>query len=229
MISRATVRLPHKHGIGIFTPPLQFYDVAFDFICRFYAASRRGVSNSYAVRIHMGERALVVGEQPSMGLALSMNAMTYAEEFRGMGAGPKLSPGPPASYLLPKFESFAVMPFLRPGPEVVNESIPVFFVGRNRDGLWVARDAKGKRGGIFWRKQSALRFANRSAGPTGCALVFPQARFELDIENAGNPVVAHLGPLLHLATRPRQRTAAFIGKMTQAVMRRLKDFRVPLH
>ncbi len=153
-----------------------------------------------------------------------MNAMTYVEEFRGMGAGSKLSPGPFASDLLPKF---AVTPFLRPGPEVVNESILVFFIGRNRNGLWVARDARGKRGGIFWCKQSALRFANRNAGPTGCALVFPQARFELDIENAGNPVVAHLGPLMRLVMRPRQRTAAFIGKLTQAVKRRLRGFRVP--
>jgi len=161
-----------------------------------------------------------------------MNAMTYVEEFRveefrGMGAGPKLSPGPLASDLLPKFEGFAITPFLRPGPEVVNESIPVFFIGRNRDGLWVARDAEGKLGGIFWRRQSALRFANRSASPTRCALVFPQARFELDIENAGNPVVAHLGPLMRVAMRPLQRTAAFIGKMTQAIKRRLRDFQVP--
>jgi hypothetical protein len=160
-----------------------------------------------------------------MGPALSMKAMAHGEEFRGLSAGAKLSPGPPASDALPKGEGLAITPFLRPGPEVVHESIPVFFIGRNRDGLWVARDAEGKLGGIFWRKKSALRFAHRSAWPTGCAAVFPQARFELDIENAGNPVVAQLGPLKRLAMRPRQRTAAFIGKMTQAAKRRLQDFR----
>jgi hypothetical protein len=156
-----------------------------------------------------------------LGLALSMKAMAHGEEFCGLSAAAELSPEPLASDARPKCGDFAITPFLRPGPEVIHESIPVFFIGRNRDGLWVARDAEGKLGGIFWRKESALRFAHRSAGPIGSATVFPQARFELDIENAGNPVVAQLGPLKRLLM---QRTAAFIGKMTQAANRRLKDF-----
>jgi hypothetical protein len=155
-----------------------------------------------------------------------MNATTYHEEFRAIGAGSKRSPGSFASDVLPKFEGFVTSPFLRPDPDIVNASIPVFFIGRNRNGLWVARDAEAKRGGIFWRRQSALDFAHCNARPTGCATVFLQARFELDIENAGNPFAARLGPLMRLAMRPRQRAAALIGKMTQAVKRRLGDFRL---
>jgi hypothetical protein len=143
-----------------------------------------------------------------------MNAMTCGEELRAIGAAPKLSPGPFASDLLSKFEGSATSEFLRPGPEVVNASIPVFFIGRNRHGLWVARDAEGRHGGIFWRQQSALDFAHRSARPTGCAAVFPQVPFELDIENAGNRFAARLGSLF--------------GKITQAVKRRLGDFRLLL-
>jgi hypothetical protein len=155
-----------------------------------------------------------------------MNAMTYGEEFRAIGAAPKLSPGPFASDLLPKFEGFATSPFLRPGPEIVNASIPVFFIGRNRHDLWVARDAEGRHGGIFWRQRSALDFAHRSARPSGCATVFPQTRFELDIENAGNRFAARFGPMRRLATRTRQRAVAVAGKMAQAVKRRLGDFRL---
>jgi hypothetical protein len=161
-----------------------------------------------------------------MALALSMNAMTYREEFRAIGARSKLSPGPLASDVLPKFEGFATSPFLRPGPDIVSASIPVFFIGRNRNGLWVARDAEGKRGGIFWRRQSALDFAHCNAWSTGCATVFLQARFELDIENAGNRFAVRLGPLMRLAMRARQRTVALIGQMRQAVNRRLGDFRL---
>ena len=81
-------------------------------------------------------------------------------------------------------------------PGVVNASIPTFFVGRNRDGFWIARDAKGENGGVFLFKGSALAFARRTSWPSGCATVFPSERFELDVENHGNPLVDYLKPLL---------------------------------
>jgi hypothetical protein len=85
-------------------------------------------------------------------------------------------------------------------PAVINASIPVFFVGRNRDGFWLARDAKGEHGGIFLFKSSALAFVRRTCAPAGCATIFPSERFELDVENQGNPLVDHLKPLLRLVT-----------------------------
>jgi hypothetical protein len=85
-------------------------------------------------------------------------------------------------------------------PGVVNASIPTFFVGRNRDGFWIARDAKGENGGIFLFKSSALTFARRASRPLGCATVFPTERFELDVKNQGNPLVNYLRPLLRLLT-----------------------------
>jgi hypothetical protein len=39
----------------------------------------------------------------------------------------------------------------RPDSGVLSESIPLFFIARNRAGLWVAREAKGRTGGIFLR------------------------------------------------------------------------------
>jgi hypothetical protein len=85
-------------------------------------------------------------------------------------------------------------------PNVVNASIPTFFVGRNCDGFWIVRDAQGKNGGIFLFKSSALAFARRASRPLGCATVFPSERFELDVENQGNPLVGYFKPLLRLLT-----------------------------
>ncbi|WP_271578752.1 hypothetical protein [Bradyrhizobium sp. CCBAU 11361] len=79
---------------------------------------------------------------------------------------------------------------LRPlDPDVVSASIPAFFIGRNEAGLWVAREACGRVGGVFLFKSSAVDFANRQCAPARCALVFPVETFELDIENRGNPLI----------------------------------------
>jgi hypothetical protein len=118
-----------------------------------------------------------------------MSAMTYSDEFPGGAA--RQQPAPLGSDAAAKFEH-AVTSFARPGPDVLSRSIPVVFIGRNRDGFWVARDADGKFGGLFWRKGSALHFAKTNAGPAGCAALFPQDRFELDLENHGNPLLAGL-------------------------------------
>ncbi len=118
-----------------------------------------------------------------------MGAMAYREGFLGETAGTEPPPGAVAADMSAGLARAAVRSFDRPGADVLNEAIPVVFIGRNRDGLWVVRDAAGKFGGLFWRKASALRFAQRSAATTGCATVFPRARFELDIENACNPLV----------------------------------------
>ena len=109
---------------------------------------------------------------------------------------------------------------------IVNEAIPAFFIGRNKAGFWVARDAKGQIGGIFLLENSALSFARENSRPAGCATIFPSESFELDLENNGNPVVAYLRPLMRLATTHRRRTAAFIRKMAQAITRQFKGFHV---
>ena len=100
---------------------------------------------------------------------------------------------------------------------IVSEAIPAFFIGRNMEGFWVARDANGQIGGIFLLENSALSFASKNCRPAGCATIFPSERFELDLENNGNPLVAQLGWLKRLAMRGRQRVAAFIGKIRNAV------------
>jgi len=109
--------------------------------------------------------------------------------------------------------SLATAPFAPLDPGIVNEAIPAFFIGRNSDGFWLARDAKGKTGGIFLFERSALSFARRHSRPQGCATIFPSERFELDLENQGNLLVASLSRLMRLAAHARQRIAAVIANI----------------
>jgi hypothetical protein len=83
---------------------------------------------------------------------------------------------------------------------IISDAIPAFFIGRNRAGLWVAREAKGRTGGLFLLKSSALSFARAQSAPKGCATIFPSEKFELDLENEGNPFADRLASLMRLAT-----------------------------
>lgn len=76
----------------------------------------------------------------------------------------------------------------RPDGGVLSKSIPLFFIGRNRNGLWVAREGEGRVGGMFLRKQSALHFAQRKGAPLGCATMLLAEPIELETENLGNPL-----------------------------------------
>jgi hypothetical protein len=89
----------------------------------------------------------------------------------------------------------------RPDCGVLSDSIPLFFIGSNRVGLWIAREAGGSTGGIFLFKKSALRFPKRNSAPIGCATRFLTERFELDLENSGNRLIAWMGAALNLVTR----------------------------
>jgi hypothetical protein len=86
----------------------------------------------------------------------------------------------------------------RPNSGVLSESIPLFFIGRSRFGLWLVREAQGRTGGVFLFKRSALRFANKSSTPASYATMHLNERLELDVENHGNPLAAWL---LRIASR----------------------------
>ena len=103
---------------------------------------------------------------------------------------------------------------------IVSDAIPAFFIGRNRDGFWVARDAKGRNGGIFLLRASAVSFARALSGQTGCATIFPTDRFELDLKNSGNPLIPFLRPLMRLALHLQQRAFAGAGQIAAAIERR---------
>jgi hypothetical protein len=123
----------------------------------------------------------------------SMSTMTCDDNLLGSRPGQKPSTATSPSPVRNEPQHAGGTSFLRPGPEDLSEAIPVFFIGRNKDGHWVARGADGKSGGLFWRKQAAIRFATQSAWPARCATIFPSENIELDLENQGNPLLALTG------------------------------------
>jgi hypothetical protein len=131
------------------------------------------------------------------------------------------------SGVLPADEPATVIAQFQPlDPGIVNEAIPAFFIGRNKEGFWVARDVKGQIGGIFLLENSALSFARRNSRPAGCATIFPSERFELDLENKGNPLALQLG-LLTQAAKPRwRRMIAFIDAIAASIKHRLEGFHI---
>ena len=66
----------------------------------------------------------------------------------------------------------------RPDSTILSEAIPLFAIGRNKAGLWVARDCDSSVGGEFWSKSAAIRFAKSINGPD-CALMFVSDGLEL--------------------------------------------------
>jgi hypothetical protein len=88
----------------------------------------------------------------------------------------------------------------RPDRSVLSETIPFFFIGRNKRGLWIVREAEGRTGGIFVFKRSALRFAAKASAPIGYATMLLAERFDLDVENRGNPLAAWLDAALRHVT-----------------------------
>ena len=89
-------------------------------------------------------------------------------------------------------------------PDIVSDAIPAFFIGRNSQGFWVARDARGNIGGLFLLEISAQAFARAHSKPDGCATIFPTETFELDLKNSGNPLVGGLARLMQVAMRARR-------------------------
>lgn len=98
-------------------------------------------------------------------------------------------------------------------PDVINASIPAFFIGRNAEGFWIARERNGVSGGLFLLKSSAVSFARAQAGKAGCATIFPAEPFELDVENSGNWLVPHIVNARQRAMRLWRKVARLIEAM----------------
>jgi hypothetical protein len=100
----------------------------------------------------------------------------------------------------------------RPDASVLNASIPLFFVGRNGRGLWVAREAEGRIGGIFLFKGSALRFGRQWVDQGPCATMLVSSPLELDIVNSGNPFTTQIETARLAICRVGSFLAAIAGK-----------------
>jgi len=94
-----------------------------------------------------------------------------------------------------KRDGGAIRRLRRPERHILSEAIAVFFIGRDSEGFWVARDADRPIGGLFLLRSSALAFARSNCEPQGCAFVFETDRFELDVDNRGNRFAGQIGRL----------------------------------
>jgi hypothetical protein len=92
----------------------------------------------------------------------------------------------------------------RPDARFINEAIPLFYIGQNKKGRWVVREADGCSGGLFLFKQWAVRFARRQSEPSGCAIMFLAEPIELDIDSHGR--CATLLPLAKSSSEPTSRS-----------------------
>ena len=90
---------------------------------------------------------------------------------------------------------------------------------------WPVRQ-RGGSAGFSLLENSALSFARMHSQPTGCATIFLSDRFELDLENSGNPLVPHLGSLMPCDARLAANDRPFSGKFTEAIKRRNDGYRL---
>jgi hypothetical protein len=101
----------------------------------------------------------------------------------------------------------------RPDASALSEAIPLFYIGRNKSGLWVVREAAGGSGGLFLFKQSAARFARRQSEPAGCAMMFLAEPFELDVDNQGSRFAGLLAAVSEVLARRAPLLRSFVGSV----------------
>jgi hypothetical protein len=130
--------------------------------------------------------------------------------------------GKHGSHFSHKFQIVHELPQLpsRPDCSVLNESIPLFFIGRNHSGFWVARESGGRSGGLFLLRRSAARFAQKQSSPRGCAIMLVEHSIELDLPNQGSRLVEAIAATMHIIRRRTPIVAALI-EMAVAEWRKL--------
>ncbi len=81
--------------------------------------------------------------------------------------------------------------------EPIRSDAPLFLVGRNSRGNWVARDQKGLCGGLFVGRADAVKFAVWESGNRPEAVAVVPGVLELEMKGSGGR-----------RTRPRRSKAA---------------------
>ena len=103
---------------------------------------------------------------------------------------------------------------IRPDDTVLSNSIPLFFIGRNHNGFWVAREAAGRCGGLFLFKWSATRFARRNGLAGSGATMLVEHSIELDLPNQGSRLVELIGTTIDSV----RRRAPFVSNLIEAAI-----------
>lgn len=91
----------------------------------------------------------------------------------------------------------------RPDDTILSESIPLFFIGRNHSGFWVAREAAGRCGGLFLFRWSVARFARKNGLAGSAATMLVEHSIELDLPNQGSWLVALIATAADIVRRTK--------------------------
>jgi hypothetical protein len=99
-------------------------------------------------------------------------------------------------------------------PAVNGLESPLFLVGKDSHGNWVARDQSGRCGGLFVGRDEALRYARAENGNRPQAIVMVDDVLELDMSvtpRAGRGLLGAASaarPAKQSTRRPRRKVAA---------------------
>ncbi len=85
-----------------------------------------------------------------------------------------------------------------PSPVAADQAAPLFFIGRDSHGNWVAQDTSHRRGGIFVDRAEAVRFARAENGKHLDAVVMVPGVLELDLDR---PAARPVGPAADLIAK----------------------------
>jgi hypothetical protein len=99
----------------------------------------------------------------------------------------------------------------RPDDTVLSDAIPLFFIGRNHNRFWVARDSTGRCGGLFLFRWSAARFARRNGLSGGGGTMLVEHPIELDLPNQGSKLAELMTALTNVVNRRAPGVAKLIG------------------
>ena len=108
----------------------------------------------------------------------------------------------------------------RPDLTVISDAIPLYYIAQNKNGFWLAREAGGKNGGLFFLKRSAVRFAKDKSEPTSCATMYLADAFELDVPSEGGRLAALFDSAIDAIARRTPTLADFL-RMAAAEWRQL--------
>jgi hypothetical protein len=116
--------------------------------------------------------------------------LNFVTKVGAMGASGVEGAGPRASIRsggpLPSGHPKSV----RPDANALDPNIPLFLIGKSKDGFWVAREENGRAGGTFFTERGARHFAQRWASPRGCASVAVSDPIELESRDDGNVLIS---------------------------------------
>jgi hypothetical protein len=120
----------------------------------------------------------------------------------------------------------------RPDDTVLSNSIPLFFIGRNQNGFWVARESAGRCGGLFLFRWSAARYARKNGLAGGGATMLVEHSIELDLPNQGSRFAELIATTIDIIRRRAPFVTSLIGvaiaqwrKLDSRISRALVDHR----